>query len=105
MTVSMGVRHLDTGRYEVVPVATSDVFRVWWLPACEHLGLELVSHLHDGMFTEVAREDVPRITAELETLRAYAASGPERDFMVSRIDGILSAFRKSDLARCVYDFG
>lgn len=105
MTVSMGIRHLDTGRYDVVPVATSDVFRAWWLPACDHLGLEFVSHFHDGALTEVAREEVPRIAAELETLRAWASSDPERDFMVSRIDGILSAFRKSDLARCIYDFG
>lgn len=105
MTVSMGIRHLDTGRYEVVPVATSDIFRVWWLPACGHLGLELVAHFHDGALTEVAHEDGPRIAAELDTLRAWASSEPERDFMVSRIDGILSALRRSDLARCVYGFG
>lgn len=105
MTVSMRVRRLDTGRYEVVPVATSDVFRAWWLPACDHLGLELVSHFHDGALTEVAREDVPRIAAELETLRAWASAEPERDFMVSRIDGILSAFRESDLTPRVHDFG
>ncbi|APR75909.1 Hypothetical protein A7982_01256 [Minicystis rosea] len=89
----------------MVLIATSDVFRTWWLPACDLLGLELISHFHDGTFTEVAREDVPRIAAELETLRAWASSASERNFMVSRIDGVLQAFRESDPAQCVYDFG
>ncbi len=106
MTVSMGIRHLDTGQFEEVPVATSEVFRTWWLPACEKLGLALVSHLHDGALNTVAKDsEIPRIVAELEALRAWAASEPDRSFMVERIDGILRAFRRTDPLRCSYDFG
>ena len=105
MTVSMGIRHLDTGQFEDVPVATSEVFRSWWLPACKRLGLDLVSHFHDGMLNTVANDEIPRIVAELEALRAWASAEPDRSFMVARIDGILQAFRRTDPLRCSYDFG
>ena len=35
MAVEMGIRHRESGRYEVVPVATAETFRAVWLPAAE----------------------------------------------------------------------
>ena len=105
MTVEMGIRHRDTGDYEVVPVATSATFRKVWLPACDRLGLELVGHFHDGMLTTVPAEAIPRIIGELHRLRAWARDQPELHFVVERIDTILRAFRETDPAVCEYDFG
>jgi hypothetical protein len=105
MTVEMGIRHRDTGEYEVVPVATSDTFCRIWLPACKRLGLEWVAHFHDGALAVVPPESVPQIIAELERLRAGLAEQRELAFVIERIDSILRAFRKTDPAVCEYDFG
>jgi hypothetical protein len=101
----MGIRHLDTGEYEVVPVSTAATYQQVWLPACAQLGLKWVAHFHDGSLTTVPSELIPQIVAELRQLRGWASESPELEFMVERIDTILCIFRETDPALCVYDFG
>ena len=72
MTVSLGIKHLGSGKYNVVPVVTNEEFTRRWLPACALLGLRFVAHFHDGSLTTVATEDVQMIVAELQRLRAWA---------------------------------
>lgn len=105
MSVEMGIRHRDTGDYEVVPVAALDTFRRVWLPACERLGLELVPLFAGGALTTVPPELVPRIVAEVERLRAWAATQLDGDYLAERCAGILAAFARTDTAACEYDFG
>jgi hypothetical protein len=103
MTVSMGIKHQDTGTYDVVPIATSEHFERHWLPACAHLGLRHVSHFHDGALSALRSEDLPEIVMDLNTLRAGAVTTDA--FMVERIDGVLQALRESASEPCEYDFG
>ena len=104
MTVEMGIRHRDSGGYEVVPVATAASFRSVWLPACERLGLELVPMFAGGALTTVPPELVPRIIAEVERLRGWAAGQPDGEYLADRCSGILAAFARTDPAACEYDF-
>src|SRR5262245_30275753 len=105
MTVEMGIRHRETGTYEVVPVATSETFRKVWLPACERLGLKWVAHFHDGALTRIPPEVVPQIIEELQRLRIWVYGHPELGPPVERVDSILRAFRETDPALWEYDFG
>jgi len=105
MTVEMGIRHRDTGEYEVVPVATSETFRRVWLPACERLGLRLVPLFAGGALTTVPPDLVPQIVAEVEQLQAGAAELRDGDYLADRCSGILAAFGRTDPAACEYDFG
>jgi hypothetical protein len=105
MTVEMGIRNRDTGEYRVVTVAGSKTFERVWLPACQELNLELVSHFHDGMLTRVEPEDIPRIIEELQQLRAWAAAKADLAFVVERIDTIVKAFSENDPRHCEFDFG
>jgi hypothetical protein len=105
MSVEMGIRHRDSGEYEVVPVATSDTFRRVWLPACGQLGLELVPLFASGALTTVPPELVPRIIAEIERLRGWAVAQPDGEHLADRCSGILAAFARTNPASCEYDFG
>src|SRR5437763_86280 len=105
MTIEMGIHHLDTGEYEVVPVATSETFRAVWLPACNRLGLEWVAHFHDGALTAVPVELIPQIVKELQLLRGWVSEQPELAFIAEGIDSILRMFRERDPAKCEFDFG
>ena len=106
MTVSMGIRHLDTGECEMVPVTTTDIFEAIWLPACQQLGLQYVSHFHDGALgTGVPRECVADIVDELHRLRLWAAERYEMQFIIQRIDLVLGAFESNSSSACEYDFG
>jgi hypothetical protein len=100
MTVEMGIRHRDSGEYEVVSVATSQ-----GLPACERLGLELVPLFAGGALTIVPSEVIPRLVAGVEQLRAWAVSQPDGDYLAERCAAILAAFARTDPAACEYDFG
>lgn len=105
MTIEMGIRHRDSGAYEVIPVATSDTFRRVWLPACEQIGLALVPLFDGGALTRVPADLVPRIVAEVEQLRDWAAQQPDGKYLVDRCSDILAAFVRTDPATCEYDFG
>jgi len=105
MTVSLGWKHRQTGEYRDVPISPSEPFRKQWIPAAHALGLELVPHLHDGTFTVVANEDIPKILEELERLREYVAGKSELAWIAQRIDHIVATFESTDPAQWEYDFG
>jgi hypothetical protein len=105
MSVEMGIRHRDSGEYEVVPVATTDTFRRVWLPASGQLGLELVPLFAGGALTAVPQELVPRIIAELERLRGWAVAKPDGEYLAERCTGILAAFARTNPTTCEYEFG
>ncbi len=103
MTVSLGIKHHDSGTYEAIPIAASAYFVRHWLPACAHLGLRHLSHFHDGALSALSSNDLPEIIAELNTLRAWAMTNDIS--MIERIDGLLQALRGSASESCEYDFG
>jgi hypothetical protein len=105
MSVEMGIRHRDTGAYEVVPVATAQTFGQVWLPACERLGLKLVPLFANGALTRVPPELIPQILAELEHLRAVATELTDGGYLADQCSGILAAFARTDPALFEYDFG
>lgn len=105
MTVSLGLKHRHTGEYRVVPVSCSMPFEELWIPAAQTLGLELVPHLHDGTFTMLENEDIPKILDELRRLREYVADKEELAWIAERIDDIVATFNATDPAEWEYDFG
>jgi hypothetical protein len=105
MSVEMGIRHRDSGEYEVVPIATLDTFRRVWLPACEELGLELVPLFAGGALTSVPPDLVPRIIDEVLRLWIASVRLPEREHLADRCQSILAALARTEPALCEYDFG
>jgi hypothetical protein len=105
MTIEMGILQIKTGIYEVIPVATSEIFYQFWLPACKYLGLQFISHFHDGYLNVVSAEDVPRIVEELICLHSYTLEQENLAFMSERIERIIHVFQTTDSASYEYDFG
>lgn len=108
MTVSMGIKHRGSGRYEIVSIATSAQFTSDWLPACALLGLRFVSRFHDGSLGVVDKQDLYEIVAELNTMRSWATAKERTEDMtllVERIDDILRALQETSWDDCEYDFG
>ncbi|PHJ60932.1 hypothetical protein VF14_15865 [Nostoc linckia z18] len=105
MTIEMGILQINTGNYEVIPVATSEIFYKFWLPACRYLGLQLISHFHDGSLSVVSVEDVPKIVEELICLHSYTLKQKKLAFMSERIERIIQVFQTTDTTSYKYDFG
>ena len=105
MTVALGIRHRDSGEYDVVAVATAAAFRSIWLPACELLGLKLVPLFEGRAFTNVPPSLVPEIVEEVERLKKWALDQPEGAYLAERCTNILAAFKNTSPATCDYDFG
>ncbi|WP_242051579.1 hypothetical protein [Nostoc sp. FACHB-280] len=105
MTIEMGILQINTGNYEVIPVATREIFYQFWLPACKSLGLQLISHFHDGYLNVVSAEDVPKIVEELICLHSYTLEQEDLAFMSERIERIIHVFQTTDTTSYKYDFG
>ncbi|MBD2596888.1 hypothetical protein H6G74_21500 [Nostoc spongiaeforme FACHB-130] len=105
MTIEMGIIQINTGNYEVIPVATSEIFYQFWLPACKYLGLQLISHFHDGYLNVVSVEDVSKIVEELICLHSYTLEQENLAFMSERIERIIQVFKTTDATSYEYDFG
>lgn len=105
MTIEMGILQINTRNYEVIPVATSEIFYQFWLPACRYLGLQFISHFHDGSLNVVSVEDVPRIVEELICLHSYTLEQENLAFMSERIERIIQVFQTTDATSYEYDFG
>ncbi|MBD2241306.1 hypothetical protein H6G35_32765 [Aulosira sp. FACHB-113] len=105
MTIEMEILQINTGNYEVIPVATSEVFYKFWLPACRCLGLQLISHFHDWSLNVVSTEDIFRIVEELIYLHSYTLEQEDLAFMSERIESIIQVFQTTDAASYEYDFG
>jgi hypothetical protein len=105
MTIEMGILQINTGNYEVIPVATSEIFYKFWLPACKYLGLQFISHFNDGSLNIVSAEDVPKILEELICLHSYTLEQENLAFMSERIERIIQVFQTTDATSYEYDFG
>jgi hypothetical protein len=105
MSISLGIRHRESGEYEVVPIATNAMFRRVWLPACERLGLSLVPLFEGGGLCFSGANRTRHVVSELEALRDWAASQPYGEYLVDRCGHLLAAFEWTDPEACDFDFG
>lgn len=74
----------------VVPVATQDVFKRYWLPACERLGLTCVPLFETGI--PVGEDDVQELLRELRVLDGWIrGNAPETvAVMGARLEGLIA---------------
>jgi len=105
MSISLGIRHLESGEYQVVPIATNATFRRVWLPACERLGLSLVPQFEGGGLLFSGANLARQVVSELEVLRDWAASQPDGEYLVDRCGDLLAAFERFDPEACEMAFG
>ncbi|HZH97877.1 MAG TPA: hypothetical protein VEX38_02815 [Fimbriimonadaceae bacterium] len=90
MSVSLLVttRKSDSESDYMIPIATQEVFRLWWKTAAESLGLYWIPLFESG--TTVARGDLPEVINELERLRQWCLSSEDlRNVILDRIDKLI----------------
>jgi hypothetical protein len=68
MSVALSIQPRGTSAAapRIVPVATQDVFKSYWVPASETLGLKWVPLFETGI--PLAKEEVPDVLQELRAL-------------------------------------
>jgi len=94
MAVELLIKNRASGASELVPVATSQVFRDYWIKGCNELGLRVVPLLEDGLFGE---SDLSTLISELRLLREWFEGIPARDAakaLVARIGIVISALER-----------
>lgn len=74
----------------VVPVATQDVFKRYWVPASEGLGLKWVPLFETGI--PVGKDDVPDVLVELRALERWIqGNAPETVAVIgARLGGLIA---------------
>ena len=105
MTISMGLRNLQSGHYEVVPVATSSVFRTVWIPLCEELKLRYIPQFHDDSIGYLEGDEIKKVIRELNILKEVAAGKKDAEFVAGRVSRMLDSIERADVANCRFDFG
>jgi hypothetical protein len=70
MSVALSIRARGTSNAapRIVPVATQEVFKRYWLPGSEALGLQWVPLFETGI--PLGKDDVPVVLRELRALEA-----------------------------------
>ncbi len=101
--IVQGQPHLEDTR--CVPIATEEVFRQFWLPASEELGLAWVPLFEGGL--PITTADLPCVIADLELLRnhwRWSDSGARghSERLLERLDPLLEEL-KSLLANVEVD--
>lgn len=92
MAVTLYIRPVgappEAGR--LVPIATQDVFRRYWLPASQALSLVWVPLFETGL--PLPSEDCPDVLAELRRLKAWIeAHQPEAaEIILARVEHLIS---------------
>lgn len=83
-------RGTDPEEARLVPIATQDVFKRHWLPACEALALRWVPMFETGIPLEPL--DIPPVLTELRVLKRWAEQeAPEiSDAIGERLDGLIA---------------
>jgi uncharacterized protein (UPF0335 family) len=77
----------------MIPIATQEVFRLWWKTAAESLGLSWVPLFESG--TTVARGDLPEVINELERLRQWCLSSEDlRNVIFDRINRLIDELKR-----------
>lgn len=105
MSISLGIRHRESGEHQVVPIATNALFRRVWLPARERLGLSPVPLFEGGGLCFSGPNPARQVVSELEALRDWAALQPDGESLVDRCGDLLAAFERTDPEACDFDFG
>ena len=94
MSVELLIQNKTTGASELVPVATSQVFRDFWKTGSVALNLRHVLLLEDCLFE---RKDIPDLIQELEQLKSWfeeSQSGASRDALVVRANNVIGASKR-----------
>ncbi|RKG75300.1 hypothetical protein D7V88_33705 [Corallococcus terminator] len=73
----------------MVPLATEEVFRRYWVPGCDALGLRWVPLFKTGI--PVQKEDLGSVLGELRALRQWMSGLPDegKAAVCSRLDAAL----------------
>jgi hypothetical protein len=91
MAVELLISNRDTGKRELIPVATAEAFRKYWIAGCAELQLRLVPLVEDGLFKKT---DIPKLVEELGSLRSWFETTYPDDTsnaLVARVDGLVGA--------------
>lgn len=95
MSVSLLVTTRKSGSESdyMIPIATQEIFRLWWKTAAESLGLYWVPLFESG--TTVPRGNLPEVINELERLRQQCLSNEDlRNIILDRIDRVIDELKR-----------
>ncbi|CAM3840969.1 hypothetical protein G4177_19925 [Corallococcus sp. ZKHCc1 1396] len=91
MSISILVKRLPEpdAHAELVPLATEDAFRRYWVPGCDALGLRWIPLFSTGV--PLQKEDLGAVLTELRALRQWMSSPPDegKAAVCSRLDAAL----------------
>lgn len=94
MAVELLITNQETGARELVPVATSEVFRQYWMAGCEELNLRRVPLIADGLFE---RNDIPNLIRELASLAQWfrkTQTPHNAEALSARVSGVIGALER-----------
>jgi hypothetical protein len=94
MAVELLITNQETGERQLVPVATTEVFRNYWKPGCEELGLSLVTLLEDG---PLKNSDIQGLISELVLLKQWFVRTQGTDnatALVRRVDNLVHVLER-----------
>jgi hypothetical protein len=94
MAVELLIKNEKTGASELIPIATSQVFREYWRVGSAALNLRLVLLLEDGLFK---KEDIPDLIGELRRLRNWFETSQPNSIsnaLTARADTAIAAFER-----------
>ena len=97
MSISILVKELPEGdaKAELIPLATEEAFRRYWVPGCDALGLRWVPLFQTGV--PLQREDLAQVLTELRALREWMGSSPSDEgtaAVCSRLDAAFLALER-----------
>jgi len=96
MAVELLIRNPETNALKLVPVATSEVFRNYWMKGCSELKLRYVPRFEDGL-DDFARSELSAAIQELRDLRLWfqgTQSPQDARGLVGRVDTVIAAFER-----------
>lgn len=90
IALSIQPRGTPTEEARLVPIATQDDFKSYWLPACDSLKLIWIPMFETGL--PLRLEDIQDVLAELHKLKTWIEKhSPESSAVISsRIDRLIS---------------
>jgi hypothetical protein len=96
MAVELTISRKGSGDRELVPVATSEVYRKYWREGCAALRLQLITRFQDGV-ADFAREDLSAVIEELRALGRWfdkTQSPAEARALTGRVNSVIRAFER-----------
>jgi hypothetical protein len=77
MSIALLIEYQDSNKNELVPVATEESFKEYWLPAVSRLSLEWIPLFETGV--PLAYEDIGDVCRELEMIITWMERSREPD--------------------------